>query len=106
MKEFPQVLSAKNKDSFSHLNYQRLLCYLRRDLYEHIISHNETQYFSLDEFNKRVGDMKKTQKMVTELIPELENLGWHCKISFGDTGLFIYSSEEPPVNCWEGESLS
>jgi hypothetical protein len=100
MKKLPSKLNVTNKDNFAKINYNRILCYLRRDLYEHIISHKENEYFSLDEFNTRVKDMELTQRMVRELIPELEALGWKCSFSYGDTGLFIYSTESPPENCW------
>lgn len=101
MKEFPSVCNPKNKNNFQVLNYARLKCYLRRDLYEHIISHEENDYFSLDDFNRRVNNMEVTKKLVNDLIPELEKQGWKCKTSFGGTGLFIYSSEKPPSSCWE-----
>jgi hypothetical protein len=101
MKEFPSVCNPKNKNNFQLLNHDRLKCYLRRDLYEHIISHEENDYFSLDEFNRRVNNMELTKKLVNELIPELEGHGWKCKTSFGGTGLFIYSSDKPPSICWE-----
>jgi len=101
MKEFPAFLNPKNKDSFSKLNYDRLKCYFRRDLYEHIISHEEKDYFSLDDFNKRANDMAITKQLCREIIPELEKLGWKCKTSFGGTGLFVYSTESPPPNCFE-----
>ena len=38
--------------------------------------------------------------MISELIPELLNLGWNCKLGYGDTGLFIYSTINPPSNWW------
>lgn len=101
MKEFTDVLKPKNNANFAKLNHERLKCYLRRDLYEHIISHEEKDYFSLDEFNKRVNDMNLTKQLIKEVIPELEQLGWKCKTSFGGTGLFIYSTEAPPPNCFE-----
>lgn len=108
MKEFPSILRPDNKEAFSKLNYDRIKCYLRRDLYEHIIAHSEGEYFSIDAFNeKRVGSMDMVKKMVGDLIPELEKLGWSCKTSFGGTGLFIYSTEKPPPNCFEdSEELS
>jgi hypothetical protein len=101
MKEFPDILKPKNKENFAKLNQDRLKCYLRRDLYEHIISHEDKDYFSLDEFNKRANDMNLTKQLVREIIPELEQLGWKCKTSFGGTGLFIYNTENPPPNCFE-----
>jgi hypothetical protein len=98
MKNFPECLNVKNKENFEKINYNRLKCYLRRDLFEHITSHTEDDYFSLDEFDKRVNNMKITKALVKELIEELKSLGWNCKTSFGGTGLFIYSSETPPPN--------
>lgn len=98
MKDFPETFRAKNKDSFSSLHYERSKAYLRRDIYEHVLRHNEGVYFELDRFNKeRVGDMKKTQKMVKEIMGELTIFGWKSKLGYGDTGLFIYSDKEPGV---------
>ena len=76
MKHFPESIHVKNKENFPGYTYERLKCYLRRDLYEHIIGKPEEEYFSLDEFNKKVGELAKTKKMVLEVIPELEKLGW------------------------------
>lgn len=101
MKRFPDTLKAENKDNFPRARYKRLKCYLRRDLYEHILSHEEDVYFSLDDFNKRVNSMEITIKLVKEVISELEKIGWKCKTSYGGTALFIYSTENPPHNCWQ-----
>jgi hypothetical protein len=82
MKEFPKTLATNNIENFNEYNYNRLKCYLRRDLYEHIISHNQDEYFSLDKFNEeRVNNLETTKKMLNELVPELEELGWICKTS-------------------------
>lgn len=106
MKEFPDSLNVSNKDKFPKLAYERWKCYLRRDLYEHILSHKPEDYFSLDKFNsERVENMDITRRLINDLIPELESFGWTCTLSFGGTGLFIYTDEKP-ANCWEGESLS
>ena len=100
MKHFPAKLRPENKETFASLNYDRVKCYLRRDIYEHIISHEEKDYFELDAFNKdRINDMDKVTQMVTELMKELEQLGWNCQLSYGGTGLFIYENE-PPSNCF------
>ena len=101
MKEFSSKLTPQNKAKFSELWYDRNKCYLRRDLYEHILSQGENNYFSLDQFNQKVQNLELVKKMATEIIPELVALGWKCKLSFGGTGLFIYSSEKPPPNCWD-----
>lgn len=100
MKKFPETFKPQNKEYFDEKNLERLRCYLRRDIYEHVISHKEDEYFCIEEFNKRVNNMNMTKKLIDEIICELCHLGWKCKKSYGDTGLFIYSSEKPPGNCW------
>jgi len=37
------------------------------------------------------------ESIVADLV---DNLGWKCKLSFSDTGLFVYSTENPPPSCW------
>jgi hypothetical protein len=51
-------------------------------------------------FNKSKLNNKETiLKMVSELSDELKKMGWICKTSFGETGLFIYDeNEDPPSN--------
>lgn len=101
MKFFPKSLNPKNKEKFVDLKYGRCKCYLRRAIYEHIINHEEKEYFSLDEFNQtRVGNMKMTQKLCDDIIVELEKLDWKCKKSYGNTALFIFA-DKPPSNCYE-----
>lgn len=108
MKEFPSLLNVNNKKNFPKLFYNRYLCYLRRDIYEHMIRwtdlKSENNYFELDRFqrdNKIPNDLFK--KMRNVIIKELQTLGWKCKLSYADTGLFIFSSESPPPSCWDGE---
>jgi hypothetical protein len=101
MIEFPQRLNVQNKDNFKEYNYSRVLCYLRRDIFEHMIREDENIYFDLDIFskkylNKNTDDLKT---MTTLVMGELKKLGWSCKTSFGDTGLFIYSTDAPPPSC-------
>ena len=95
------VLKPENRKQFSKLSYNRLKCYLRRDVFEHMLNNEEKDCFYLDEFIKRVNNEEKMTKIVDEIIPELETLGWKCKKSFGNTGLFIYSTENPPASCLE-----
>jgi len=94
-------MAVTNKKNFPSLYYNRTKCYLRRELYEHVIRHNENNYFSLDDFNKTVDNIELVKEMIDELIIELEELGWKCKLSYGGTGLFIYSTENPPSTCHE-----
>jgi len=104
MKEFPECLNVKNKESFGGIRYNRILCYLRRQLYEHIICNDENNYFDFEKFRKSYSILQDdNNKMINSVVEELIELGWKCKLSFGGTGLFIYSSPNPPSNCWESD---
>lgn len=105
MLEFPVHFKAENKEKFDELFYRRNKCYLRRDLYEHILSCDEENYFSLEKFNTdRVKNMENTKKMVKEIMKELESRGWKCALSHGETALFIYTNERPK-SCWDDNDL-
>ena len=104
MKEFPSRLTPKNKDQFSNYCYNRNIAYLRKEIYELVIMGDENSYFELDKFERRhklkKGEIEKMSDTVSE---ELVELGWNVKKSFGNTGLFIYSSEDPPPSCYDDE---
>ena len=48
MKEFTSRISVSNKDNFPAYHYERTMCYMRRDIFEHIIKETENSYFELD----------------------------------------------------------
>lgn len=103
MDKFPSLLSVNNKSEFSEIWQQIVLSYLRQEIYEHMLKEDENSYFALDTFNKKYNvknDVLET--LYTQIIGELEEIGWKCKLSYGNTGLFIYSTEKPPSNCWDG----
>ena len=106
MKEFPINLNVKYKDSFPDIYYTRTLCYLRKSIYEHIISSDENNYFDFEEFGRKYfkdhkDRIKLTSKLIESIMLELETRGWKCKISYGGTAMFIYSTDKPPPSCWE-----
>jgi len=103
MKEFTSRLNISNKDNFPSYHYERTLCYMRRDIFEHIIRESEDSYFELDKFyhEHKIKDNTTMENMTSKIIEELQELGWKCKTSFGGTGLFIYSTENPPPNCYD-----
>ena len=111
MNKFPAELNVENKDKFRSFNYKRLEKKFRNDIYEFLLNRkdikdkdgkyigkDETEYFTL-EFDKKY-DKEETHKIFWKIKEELESLGWKTKLSYGDTGLFIYSTENPPKNCW------
>ena len=105
MRKFPISLNAKKKDEFKNIYLKKIKCILREDICNFMLSRkDEKVYWELDKFSRKYQiNIKKIEKLVeNSMIPELENIGWKCQLSFGNTGLFIYSSEKPPVNCWSG----
>lgn len=106
MKDFPTILNVSEKKRFPEIYYNRVVCYLRKAIYEHIISHDENSYFDLEQFcrthyNEHTEKENMISKLSETIIPEIKNLGWKCKLSFGGTALFIYSTDKPPPSCWD-----
>ena len=87
---------------FEKMNYDRLTKELRNDIYNLIISRiDENEYFDIELFGRSHNYKNKNlEKMVSLVRNELESMGWKTKLSFGDTGLFIYSTEKEPSSCW------
>jgi thymidine kinase len=104
MKEFPSRLNPKNKEKFSKYCYDRNLAYMRRDIFELVILGDENKFFDLDKFS-RLNSVSENdiRSMCIVVMDELKNLGWNVKTSFGGTGLFIYSTENPPPSCYADE---
>lgn len=105
MKDLPTILNVKNKECFPEIYYNRILCYLRKAIYEHVISKEENNCFDLEQFGRLYFSEKTrvdlTKKLSVTIQSELEALGWKCKLSFGGTALFIYSTDKPPPSCWD-----
>ncbi len=94
-------LHVDQKDSFP----ERLRAYGLRKLRNHVarwmLNGNENDFFDLDEFNRtHLHDMTLTHSLVETLTTELHRLGWKTFLGFGGTGLYVYSSEERPVNAY------
>ena len=101
MDKFSLNIKPENKDTFSELRYEKNINILRREIHDFIIEGKEDDFFDFVIFDKRINkDMKTTKKMCEQVITDLNELGWKTKLSYGDTGLFIYSSENPPTNAW------
>jgi cob(I)alamin adenosyltransferase len=100
MKQFPENINVINKNDFPIYLYDRTLCYLRRDIYDHMLKNTEEEYFDLGAFYKIYKTSTESQKKITEvIIKELEDFNWKCQTSFMGTGLFIYACDKP-INCW------
>lgn len=102
MKDFPVLFRPADKEYFSERRRGRIACYLRRTIYENVIQGDETDYIDLDAFAKLYakGDLRLVQGLISQITTELKDRGWKCATSYGQTALFIYSSESPPINCY------
>ena len=110
MNKFPKEIDIRNKTlvmqpykNFEEFNYDRILLLLRKEIYDHLISRKEeNDYFDLEIFCKRYNysDKETFPKILKIVLIEICELGWKTQLSFGDTGLFIYSTEEKPSSCW------
>ena len=104
MKEFPSHFKPENKGDFSEYRYKRNLAYMRKEIFELVLKGNENDYFDLDIFRKTYCiERSDLKNMLIKIMEELTNLGWNVKTSFGETGLFIFSSEKPPESCHDDE---
>ena len=97
MNTFPDYLHVSNKDDFDTIFFDECVCLFRKTVVDHLLNRKENDFIDLDTFNRtHVRDMKLTQKMVSIIQQELSNLGWYTYLGFGDTGLYIYSTEDKP----------
>lgn len=101
MKTFPEHLNCKKQHLFHSFNVERVEELFRNEIYDFIISRDtENEYFDIDIFNIKNNSLKFSDIFVDKIINELHQLGWKTKLSFGNTGLFIYSTDELPSSCW------
>jgi hypothetical protein len=92
---FINLIDTKNSIEFEKLNIKRICEELRNEIYTFLISRkDEEDFFDITKY------IKNKQKDCLEFIyDELEKAGWKYKLSYGDTGLFIFK-ENVPRNCW------
>ena len=101
MKSLPEEIDVSNIKNFQNLYYEDVLCSFRKYVYDTIVKRkDETEYVDLDFLKKYFTKHLCSKKIVEKICSELHELGWKTKLSYGDTGLFIYTTENPPHNCW------
>ena len=104
MNSFPKTLNKEFKSTFPSVWKENRLRLLRKDLTNHILSKDENDYFDIDRWARLYLDnnIKELQEAITDaIVPELKEIGRNCRTSYGNTALFIYSSETPPSSCYE-----
>ena len=100
---FPDDINVTNLSNFHTLNLNRIKSILRQEIYDLLLTRkDENVYVDLDIFLMKHCNRKACilENIVNIIRDELQNMGWNTKLGFGDTGLFIYSTETPPTSCW------
>ena len=103
MISFTDDIHVRNISNFQNLNIKRIESLLRQEIYDILLTRkDENVYVDLDIFLMKHCNKKSCllENIVKNIRDELKNLGWNTKLGFGDTGLFIYSTENPPTSCW------
>jgi hypothetical protein len=101
MEQFPIQLTPSHKDEFISLYESYWKNCIREEIYKKIISGDETDFFDYDCFaRKNFLKVDSIRKIVYQIIDELKELGWKIKTSYGDTALFIFSTENLPRGAW------
>lgn len=95
-----QLLPPERSDEFSALLETHYTSLFREVVYIHVLKRVETDFIDLTKFCVR-HDLKMDQvtRICSVVVSELQALGWKTRLSYGDTGLFIFK-DEVPNNCW------
>lgn len=108
MKNFPSKLTPNNLPLFKSYYHKRLLCYLRRKIYEWMISpdfhENDNRCFSLQDFNSTLPISSYPKDTIDTIIKELNALGWKTRLAYGNSALFIHKEDENPCP-WDFEEI-
>lgn len=101
MDSFPDNIHVDNKDCFDDYRFEHHLSELRKVVYDYILARNEEEYVDLNKFSKNVSGNCDTKNLASCVIEELQDLGWNCKLDFGDTVLYVYSTDKHPSDMYE-----
>jgi hypothetical protein len=113
MNKFPKEIDIRNTsltvepytNNFKNLNTERIMKLFRSEIYDHLISRSEeNDYFDIEGFCKRYKyDRYDFTSILNKVLTELKKIGWKTELSYGDSAVFIYSTEEKPRSCWNDE---
>jgi hypothetical protein len=101
MNSFPEHLLPERKEDFTIIRKEILINQMRKDIYDLMIKGNENDFFDLVVFRNRYQlTSSEVREIADILISELNERGWKTVLSYADTGLFIFSTENPPPGAW------
>lgn len=107
MKKFPTFLKIKSsnkpieelsKNLQEHYIETILKPRIREAICDFIIANSlQANYFNFYEHVSEQITLQTVQIVVGSLQKELESIGWKTKLAYGNTGMFIYSTNDPPI---------
>ena len=101
MDNFSEQLSPANKANFKSLYDTYWKKCIRDEIYRKIISGDEADFFDYECFaRKHYLNVGSIRTLVYQIVDELRELGWKIKTTYGDSVLFIYSTEDLPRGAW------
>lgn len=94
-------MKLSNKPHFPAMRRGLLKEKMKKHIFQLMLEERENDFFDLDRFNRDyVQDTSLTLHIVAEIREELHALGWKTHLGFGDTGLYVYSTEELPAGVY------
>ncbi len=104
MNNFPSNIDSKNKQKFKIYFFEKMMSMIRNDIYMHILKGDENDFFDLDIWCKKYinNNWEMMDNIIENIVKELNGLNWKCKLSYGGTGLFIYSGDIPS-SCFDSD---
>lgn len=103
MNNIPNYMNVNNKHMFSQIHNEKMTSLFREHIVLHMLKGEENDYFDTDKWCREYLDnnCEQMEIILEKIIDELTMLNWKCKLSFGGTGLFIYSSDTQPPSCFD-----
>ena len=96
-----EMFNVKNKNEFSTMLFTLNLDKLKTSVFEFLLRRkSEEEFYDLESFTNHNGCGGGMKTMIEVVSHDLKELGWNLQIAFGGTGLYIYSTPEPPSTCW------
>ena len=99
------LLSTIPKSKENNLN--QVLCdyhyiLFKHEIILHILRGDENNFFDLEKFFRQnyIKEISTRDLFIKKITDELKLEGWNIYLGFGDTGLFIYSTTDKPINAF------
>jgi len=107
MRKFPISINVNNKERFEDMYLNRVKCYLRKEIYEFLISRrSESEFFSIIDIQRQYSrnNSEEFESILMDVLSELREHGWKSEFSFSGKDLYIFSGDLPD-NCYTDKDV-